>query len=84
LFKSQLIELVDRHTIAQIKHKRTEGTNQLELDYYTAQLKEFDFKKRSGWLNALKDFQDTFWNLEDDFKKCKLDNIDIAEIGRRG
>jgi len=83
LFKFPLIELVDRYTIAQIKHKRTDGANQQELDFYTAQLKEFDFEKISVWLTALEDLHGSIWNLEDDFKKCKLDNVDLAEIGRR-
>ena len=83
MYKFPLIELVDRYTIAQVKHKRTDGANQKELDFYTAQLKEFDFEKISVWLTALANLHSSIWNLEDDFKKCKLDNVDLAEIGRR-
>jgi hypothetical protein len=83
LYKFPLIELVDRYTIAQVKHQRTNGANQEELDFYTAQLTEFNFEKISVWLTALADLHNSIWDLEDDFKKCKLDNVDLAEIGRR-
>ncbi len=83
MYKFPLIELVDRYTIAQVKHKRTSGANQEELDFYTAQLTEFNFEKISVWLTALVDLHNSIWNLEDDFKKCKLDNVDLEEIGRR-
>ncbi len=83
MFKFPLIELVDRYTIAQVKHQRTNGANQEELDFYQAQFKEFDFEKISVWLTALVDLHNSIWDLEDDFKKCKLDNVDLEEIGRR-
>ena len=83
MFKFPLIELVDRYTIAQVKHKRTDGENQEELDFYQAQFEGFDFEKISVWLTALEDLHNSIWNLEDDFKKCKLDNVDLEEIGRR-
>ena len=31
----------------------------------------------------MEDLHNSICNLEDDFKKCKLDNVDLAEIGRR-
>ncbi len=83
MYKFPLIELVDRYTIAQVKHQRTNGANQEELDFYQAQFEEFDFEKISVWLTALVDLHNSIWDLEDDFKKCKLDNVDLAEIGRR-
>ena len=83
MYKFPLIELVDRYTIAQVKHQRTNGANQEELDFYQAQFEEFDFEKISVWLTALVDLHNSIWDLEDDFKKCKLNNVDLEEIGRR-
>ena len=37
-----VIELVDRYTIAIVKHERTSGANQAELDFYTEQMQEID------------------------------------------
>jgi hypothetical protein len=34
-------------------------------------------------LQALKILHNKIWSLEDDFKKCKIDGTDLAEVGRR-
>ena len=83
MYKFPLIELVDRYTIAQVKHQRTNGANQEELDFYQAQFEEFDFEKISVWLTALVDLHNSIWDLEDDFKKAKIDALPLEEIGRR-
>lgn len=77
------MELVDRYTIAQVKYHRTGGSNQAELDFYEQQMLSID--KISIWdeLQALKILHDKVWSLEDDFKKCRIDGTDLAEIGRR-
>lgn len=77
------MELVDRYTIAQVKHSRTGGANQAELDFYEQQMLDVD--KRVIWneLQALKILHDKIWTLEDDFKKCRIDGTDLAEVGRR-
>jgi len=79
-----VIELVDRYAIARVKYVKTKGANKEELAYYTMQLKDFDdFDRIQVWLSALEDLHKSIWNLEDDFKKCRLENVDMAEIGRR-
>lgn len=84
MFKFPVIELVDRYAIARVKYLKTKGANSEELAFYTMQLKDFDaFDRIQVWLTALEDLHRSIWNLEDDFKKCKLDNVDLAEIGRR-
>lgn len=82
-FKFPVIELVDRYTIAQVKHNRTGGANQAELDFYEQQMLGID--KHTIWneLQALKILHDKIWSLEDDFKKCRIDGTELAEIGRR-
>lgn len=82
-FEFPVMELVDRYTIAQVKHNRTGGANQAELDFYEAQMSNIDKTLIWNELQALKILHDKVWSLEDDFKKCRIDNIDLAEIGRR-
>ncbi len=77
------MELVDRYTIAQVKHDRTGGANQAELDFYEQQMLGID--KTLIWqeLQAFKILHNKIWSLEDDFKKCRIDGTDLAEVGRR-
>lgn len=77
------MELVDRYTIAQVKHTRTGGANQAELDFYEQQMLGIDKHVIWNELQALKILHDKIWSLEDDFKKCKIDGTELAEIGRR-
>lgn len=77
------MELVDRYVIAQVKYDRTGGENQAELDFYEQQMNSID--KTIIWdeLQAFKILHNKIWNLEDDFKKCRIDGTDLAEVGRR-
>lgn len=82
-FKFPVMELVDRYAIAQVKYNRTGGANKEELRFYEQQMNYID--KTIIWdeLQAFKILHDKIWNLEDDFKKCRIDGTDLAEIGRR-
>lgn len=82
-FKFPIIELVDRYTIAQVKHARTNGANQAELDFYQVEIDKLDNNIISKELESLKELHNKIWNLEDDFKKCRIDGTNLAEIGRR-
>ena len=82
-FKFPVIELVDRYTIAQVKHERTAGANQAELDFYEHQLTSIDRAAIHHELIELTVLHNKIWNLEDDFKKCRIDGTNFAEIGRR-
>jgi len=77
------MELVDRYTIAQVKHDRTGGANQAELDFYEQQMLAID--KITIWdeLQALRILHNKIWSLKDDFKKYRIDGTDLAEIGQR-
>ena len=82
-FEFPVMELVDRYTIAQVKHDRTGGANQAELEFYEHQMLHID--KTLIWqeLQAFKILHDKIWSLEDDFKKCRIDGTDLAEVGRK-
>ena len=82
-FAFPVIELVDRYTIARVKYKKTNGANQAELDFYQAQIDQLPVEKIQDNLTELERIHLNIWNLEDDFKKCRLDGVDLAEIGRR-
>lgn len=77
------MELVDRYTIAQVKHDRTGGANQEELDFYEQQMLNIDKTVIWDELQAFKILHNKIWNLEDDFKKCRIDGTDLTEVGRR-
>ena len=83
MFKFPVMELVDRYTIAQVKHSRTGGENQAELDFYELQMSAIDKTLIWNELQAFKILHDKIWSLEDDFKKCRIDGTDLAEIGKR-
>ena len=77
------MELVDRYTIAQVKYDRTGGANQAELDFYEHQMNSIDKTVIWNELQSFKILHDKIWSLEDDFKKCRIDGTDLAEVGRR-
>jgi hypothetical protein len=82
-FKFPIIELVDRYTIARVKHEKTQGANQAELDFYQQQINQLDVYAIQAELFVLEDIHRRIWAMEDDFKKCRIDGADLSEIGRR-
>lgn len=83
-FKFPIIELVDRYTIAQVKYMRTNGANEAELEFYKNEVDKLNTYAIHDELIALKILHHKIWDLEDDFKKCRIDGtVDMAEIGRR-
>ena len=81
--KFPVIELVDRYTIAVVKHERTRGANQAELDFYLDQMQELDINSIQPYLDKLTQIHRDIWNLEDDFKQYRDSNYSLEEIGRR-
>ena len=81
--KFPVIEIVDRYAIAIVKHKKTNGANQEELDFYCRQMKESNINLQHDLVLELIDHHEYVWNLEDDFKKCRIDSLPMDEIGRR-
>jgi hypothetical protein len=82
-FSFPVIELVDRYTIARVKYDKTRGSNTAELDFYSAQIAKLDVQLIQAELSALEDIHRRIWAMEDDFKKCRIDGADLAEIGKR-
>lgn len=76
------MELVDRYVIAQVKYDRT-GANLEELLFYELQMAHVDKILIWDELQAFKILHNKIWSLEDDFKKCRIDGTDLAEIGKR-
>jgi hypothetical protein len=79
-----VLELIDRLCIARIKHQKTNGANQAELDWYEekfAQLpqsKELDFN-----VEALTAIHKSIWELEWQLKSGVEQQLSLEEIGRR-
>lgn len=83
MYKFALIELVDRYCIAKLKFAKL-GNNEEELNFYTKQIHELDFELIEEELNKLYEIHSKIWDLEDDFKKCRVEHLyDLAEVGRR-
>jgi len=82
-FKFPIIELVDRYTIACVKYDKTAGANAAELEFYQTQINKLDVDLIKNELIELENIHRRIWALEDDFKKCRLEGVDLAEIGRR-
>ena len=82
-FRFPVIELVDRYTIARVKYEKTSGANQAELDFYQQQIDQLDVELIQAELTELENVHRRIWALEDDFKKCRIDGVDLSEIGRR-
>jgi hypothetical protein len=83
MYKFPIIELVDRWCIAKLKYSKL-GNNKEELDFYTEQLHDIDFELIQKELDRLYEVHAQVWEVEDDFKKKRVDDqFDLAEIGRR-
>ena len=81
--KFPVIEIVDRYTIAVVKHEKTNGANQEELYFYLEQMKEANINPSDVKVIELIEHHSYVWSLEDDFKKAKIDALPLEEIGRR-
>ena len=81
--KFPIIEIVDRYAISVVKHEKTNGANQEELNFYLDQINEVGIDPLDPKLVELIEHHRYVWSLEDDFKKAKIDNLPLEEIGRR-
>lgn len=78
-----VIEIVDRYAIAVVKFEKTNGANKEELDFYLSQMKSTNINPLNSKVIELIEHHAYVWSLEDDFKKAKIDNLPLEEIGRR-
>ena len=81
--KFPIIEIVDRYCIAVVKSSKTNNTNAEEVKFYSEQMKESDIPLDHPLINRLVQHHEYVWDLEDDFKKAKIDSLPLEEIGRR-
>ena len=79
-----VLELIDRLCIARVKHARTQGANQVELDWYEdkycqlSQSAELDAD-----IQAMTDIHHAIWDLEWQLKSGVEQMLSLQEIGRR-
>lgn len=78
-----VIEIVDRYAIAVVKHEKTNGANREELEFYLEQMKSANINPLNILVVELIEHHAYVWSLEDDFKKCRVDNLPLDEVGRR-
>lgn len=81
--KFPVIEIVDRYTIAVVKYNKTNGSNSEELDFYRQQMAEINILEDHPLILKLIEHHEYVWSMEDDFKKMRVDNLPLDEIGKR-
>jgi hypothetical protein len=84
------LELIDRLCIARIKHERTSGANQDELDWYEqryqeliARLTQEQAQKLEYNIQEITAIHNQIWNLEWQLKSGVEHMLTMAEIGQR-
>lgn len=85
-----VLELIDRLCIARIKHARTQGSNQAELDWYEDRYQELtqylsaqDLERLEANIVEITRIHNEIWNLEWQLKSGVEHQLPLAEIGRR-
>jgi len=81
--KFPVIEIVDRYCIAIVKGIKTNNANAEEVKFYSKQMEDVGISKSHILISQLIQHHEYVWSLEDDFKKSKIDNLPLAEIGLR-
>ena len=85
-----VLELIDRLCIARIKHERTKGTNQDELDWYEDKYRQLieimDARQRATLdhnISEITVIHNKIWDLEWQLKSGVEHLLPLDEIGRR-
>jgi len=79
-----VLELVDRLCIARVKHQRTNGANQIELDWYEAQFAKLPQSAELNYnVDAMTAIHNAIWELEWQLKSGVEEQLPLDEIGRR-
>ena len=79
-----VLELVDRLCIARVKHARTQGANQVELDWYEHKLAQLpQSPELDEAIQAMTDIHHAIWDLEWQLKSGVEQMLSLQEIGRR-
>ena len=79
-----VLELIDRLCIARVKHRRTGGANQVELDWYEAQFAKLPQSAELNYnVDAMTAIHNAIWELEWQLKSGVEEQLPLEEIGRR-
>ena len=79
-----VLELIDRLCIARVKHERTNGANQVELDWYEDKLRQLPQSAELNFnVDAMTAIHNAIWELEWDLKSGVEQQLPLDEIGRR-
>lgn len=79
-----VLELIDRLCIARVKHARTRGANQVELDWYEDKLRQLpQSAELDEAIQAMTDIHHAIWDLEWQLKSGVEQMLSLQEIGRR-
>jgi hypothetical protein len=78
------LELIDRLCISRIKYNRTQGQNQIELDWYEDQWKKIQCSPEiEQIITDLTQIHNNIWDLESELKSGVEQHLSLEEIGRR-
>ena len=79
-----VLELIDRLCIARVKHARTQGANQVELDWYEDKLSQLpQSAELTEVIERMTDIHHAIWDLEWQLKSGVEQMLSLQEIGRR-
>jgi len=79
-----VLELIDRLCIARVKHARTQGANQVELDWYEDKFRQLPQSvELDADIQAMTDIHHAIWDLEWQLKSGVEQMLSLQEIGRR-
>jgi len=79
-----VLELIDRLCIARVKHARTQGANQVELDWYEDRFRQLpQSAELDEAIRAMTDIHHAIWDLEWQLKSGVEQMLSLQEIGRR-
>ena len=79
-----VLELIDRLCIARVKHARTSGANQVELDWYEDKYRQLPQSVELDTdIQAMTDIHHAIWDLEWQLKSGVEQMLSLQEIGRR-
>jgi hypothetical protein len=79
-----VLELIDRLCIARVKYKRTNGSNQIELDWYEDKYRQLPQSAELDYnIEAMTAIHNAIWELEWQLKSGVEEQLPLDEIGRR-
>jgi hypothetical protein len=79
-----VLELIDRLCIARVKYQRTNGANQVELDWYEDKYCQLPQSAELEYnVEAMTAIHNAIWELEWQLKSGVEEQLPLDEIGRR-